>query len=180
MCRDTGFRKVSAAHEEEVDAVAAPADGDFRDGGLEGALELDAVGLGVVADDLEAFENGHALVPGGRLEGPGCRRSLMGADDTDRGAGAVHDQGRGASLGPDEGAVPAVELELERAGDAVDARREEEGAFVRGNPLAEFLGAVGHRGEVGELQRRGRRFVGKGGCGEGEKDCGREFHHPAA
>ncbi len=159
-----------AVPQGETDAVAAPAHRDLGDDGLEGADELDAVGLGVVADDLDALDERHAFVPGGRLEGLRRGGAFVRADDADGGAGAVHDESRGTTGGPDDGAVLASEDHLERAGDAMDAGFEEEGAVAFLKPLAELLGSIRQAGEVGELRHgEGRLHRQKGEGKQGQK-----------
>ena len=78
--------------------AAKAAQEDAGEGGLHGALEEDAVGVGVAAFDLEIGESGHALVlPDGVLKVLGRCGFAVGADDLERKAGASHQELGGAA-----------------------------------------------------------------------------------
>src|SRR5690606_22213531 len=76
----------------KANAVAAPAHCDLRDDRLDSAIQLDPAGLGVIAENLDARDEGHALIPSRGEKGLGRGRAFVGTDQTDGGTGAIHHQ----------------------------------------------------------------------------------------
>ena len=109
---------------DEVNAVAALADVDAAERELHRAAGLDAVGLGVLADNREAFDDGHPLaVPDLRLDGVRRGRAAVRADEADRRAGPGHDE-PGRAVGDERREADLVEIDDQRLGDAVGAGRK--------------------------------------------------------
>ena len=78
---------------DEVDAIAALADRDSGDRRLHRPIELDAVGLVVVADDLEVADGRQALAaPDAGLDGRRIGRLVVGADQADGRPWPIHAQ----------------------------------------------------------------------------------------
>src|SRR5579884_1610528 len=139
-----GAQEDVAAALGEADAVPHAADQAADQGGLHDADELQAVGLGVAAGDLQPLQQRHALLEpdaggqGGRVGGLGVR-----AGEAEGGSGSGHDDAPDAVA--DEAEAPRfVEPDLDGLAEQEVAARELDDAVGGvGHGVADGLGVVG-------------------------------------
>src|ERR1041385_8749828 len=111
-----------------MDAMKQALQARAGDGELHGANGFDADGLGVIADDLQSIDQGHALVlPDAGFEIGGISAFKMCADKTQCRAGAGHDDA-GDAIADDGGEAGLIQIDSEGLGDAIDAAGEMDGA----------------------------------------------------
>jgi len=128
----------------EMNAVSALANEHLMKRWLHDAFDADAVGLGVLADDLDAGDDRHAFAA--PLVVHEVRRiggAAMRADEVERGAGAAHQNSRGPIGAVDR--QPAVHLKgnLNRTRDEIIAAREVQRAVAFLDGVLDGLGVVG-------------------------------------